>query len=653
MDSINKSCQASRPISYRFPKSLPLRNIVTSAVLDFLVGDDWFRIQSAGGITADIVHPEDAFLCRIEAPKQNDIVQLSCGRVDSFIADSLFSPQQDLAIQFKGSNLRITWNESNQKYTLHSDGPVVIRIKKEFYRTQRGFKFYQPLDKTEFSRAPSGWCSWYYYYLAVDEKGILRNVAWLKKHLQPFGLNYVQIDDGWQGRGDGQGDNRDWLVTCSAKFPSGMKKLATTIRHAGFIPGIWLIPFTQSNPELFNKNRDLFILDKPGKSIGEMSKPQEWMERNPELCCDWCGRYWFDATNPKTISYLKKLFRMVGKQWGYDYIKIDGQGSVVSVYKKYRTRLSNPQMPADTAYRAGLLAIREGMGKNRFLLNCAKGWDAGQLCQGMRIGGDVGANLDGFESAIQSTMQWLYLNHIVWWTDPDVVCVREPLTLEQARAWVTLVSITGQMLMTSDDMPALDANRVELLRRAYPPADIRPMELYALQNKPSIFDLKLNKPGVGTWDVVAVFNWSWHFQRKGPLSPKRLGIPDSKHGYIFFDVWNQKLISTGTNEIELVIPPMSCRVISIRKCKKHPQFIGSNRHLTQGADDIISLDWNDTTKTLSGKVNVVAGNPYQIYFSIPKGWSIISQKAQIDDGIGNITLKSVKNKAMKWKVKFK
>ncbi len=641
------------PDKNELPRLLPLKNLKTADIIDVLIGKGWYRIQTTGPVSADIVHPKDAFLCRLGATASNEVVQLSCGRVQSRLADSLYSPAQDLALEFKGENLCIQWDESRQIYSLTSDGPIVVRIKKDFYKTCHGFKWFRPLDKKKFPRAPSGWCSWYYYYLEVDEKGILRNIEWLKNNLAPFGLEVAQIDDGWQGRGDGQGDNRDWFSTCRKKFPHGMKWLAERIRGAGLLPGIWLIPFTQSDTGRYEADKNLFIRDDKGRSIGEINNPQEWMERNPPVCCDWCGRYWYDASHPDTIRYFKDLFRMICGEWGFGYVKIDGQGGVSAKYALHRNRLSNAAMESDEVYRAGLKAMRSSMGPNRFLLNCGAGWDSAGLCQGIRTGTDVGANLDGFENAIDGVMNWLFVNHIAWWADPDVVCVRPPLTLEQARSWVTLVSITGQLFMTSDDMPALDRERVALLHYALPVADIRPMELYKLKNRPSIFDLKVNKPGVGEWDVVAVFNWSRKWTRSGSLSAEGLGIPASENGYVFFDVWNQRMIDSGGDAIELEIPPMETRVVSIRRRELHPQFIGSNRHMTQGSDDIENLEWNVNTRTLSGVAHVVGGYPYHVHFTVPKGWAPASTDIPFGKGSGTIILHSKTNQALDWSVRFK
>jgi hypothetical protein len=489
----------------------------------------------------------------------------------------------------------------------------------------------------------------------VDEQKMLRNLEWLKKNLAPFGLEWVQLDDGWQGRGQGTGGNRDWFSTCKEKFPKGMKWLADEIHKRGLRPGIWVIPFTQSDEKFYSRNKDLFLHDENGVSAGFAKEPYRNTWNNPQdKPYEWIGAYVLDSTNPRSLEYMKKISRMLCDEWGYDYLKTDGLYNIQKVYTENRKQFHDPAIKADEAYRAGLVAIREEIGKNRFLLNCGQGWDSAGICDGIRTGEDVeGPYASGLDIAVESTLGRLYLNNICFWTDPDVVLVSPPLTLEQARLWVSLVGISGQLLMTGDDMPALKKDRVELLKRILPVADIKPMELYPLTRNASTFDLKINKPGVGEWDVVALFNWNRTWTKKGILSTRPLGIPENKSGFIFYDVWKEKILARGADSIRLTIAPLSCRVVSVRALQDHPQLIGTSRHLTQGADDLERVQWSGKTSTLSGTSRITANDPYRIRFSVPKGYKVLNHKIKVKNGIGLLVLNANENKSVDWKVCFK
>ena len=44
----------------------------------------------------------------------------------------------------------------------------------------------------------NGWCSWFYTLDEVSEDEVLRNTAFAAEHLRRFGLEYIQVDDGYQ-----------------------------------------------------------------------------------------------------------------------------------------------------------------------------------------------------------------------------------------------------------------------------------------------------------------------------------------------------------------------------------------------------------------------------------------------------------------------
>ena len=453
-----------------------------------------FLVNNASEIVARVVAAPDAFLCRVAPGSNRDVVQLSIGRVESLRCDSLFSPSRDEAITFEANRVEIRWQTDH--YQLSAQGPLTVRRQPNFMKSRPGLEWFRPLDKTVFSRAPAGWCSWYIYYQDVREDHVTRNTDWLAANLKKFGCEYVQIDEGWQGVGKGNGENRDWYVTEPHKFPHGMKWLADYIRGKGLTPGIWVIPFTTSDEKFFHQHPEMFLHHADGTSIFETRDP-----KTGKVEFNWAGRYAIDATTPQGRKWIADLLHMLCRDWGYDYVKIDGQGDWRNVCNS-RDRAADPKPSPQEAYRLGLAAAKSQMKPNQFLLNCGGTPSSCGYCQGMRTGADVGAaSWDGIQTAMRSTMSCLLMNNICFWADPDVVCVRPPLSYQQAQVWATLVGITGQLLMTSDDMPALKEDRVELVRRLFPVADIRPMELYGLCGWPRIFDLRVASPGRanGTW----------------------------------------------------------------------------------------------------------------------------------------------------------
>ncbi len=612
-----------------------------------------WSIAGTGAITARVTAPADAFLCRLAPGTNPDVVQLAVGRVTSRRCNALYSPLEDLALEFVGADVALTWRDGG--WHLAAGGPLQVVRHAHFMRDERGLKYYRPLDRSIFRRAPSGWCSWYIYWTGVTEQEMVANTDWIQANLARFGATLVQLDDGWQGVGAGLGRNRDWTTICQRKFPSGLKALADHIKAAGLVPGLWLVPFGQSNEAVDQANPGVFLRNANGRSVGILDQPWAW-EGIPEAerMVNWCGSFLVDPTSRKAQDYLKDLFRRICLDWGYDYVKIDGQGGMASLFSQYQKQLANPALTGDQAYRLGLEAMKSVMGRDRFLLNCGSAYDSAGLCEGIRTGGDVGPNWSGLAPAIQATLGHLYQNTIAFYTDPDVVCVRGDqggsLSLDQARLWSTLYGITGQMTLASDNLPKLPDERVELLRRIMPVADVRPMELYPLSGRPRLFDVRVAKPGVGEWDVVAAFGWKGTGGDHVTIDPVALGLPAGR--YVYYDVWHKQLLGTSDQGLALSLAPTSCRVVAVRPATDQPQLLGTSRHLLQGADDLLAARWDAGQHAWSGRSELVGGDPYELRFTLPPGWTCTEPGARLDGAMATVTLRATHNLTRAWRVQF-
>jgi hypothetical protein len=295
------------------------------------------------------------------------------------------------------------------------------------------------------------------------------------------------------------------------------------------------------------------------------------------------------------------------------------------------------------------------MGPERFLLNCGMECSSVGICDGIRTGGDVDLRRgwEGIEPAVTATMQWLWLNTNAFYTDPDGVCVREPLDLELARLWAVLVGITGQMTMASDAMYKLPEQRVELLRRIFPAADVHPMELYPLddQKRPPVFDLKVNLPGVGAWDVLAVFNWG-QAEQSLELSPARLGL--GEEAVIVVDAATGAVLHRGCGAWKVQQAAHTVKVLGVFKDEGRPQFLGTSRHVTMGGVDVAAMAWKQTKDggALRGTSHVVANDPYLVRVHVPEGWQVKTPGVTVKGTVGELAIKPEKTGKVDWRVEF-
>ncbi len=304
------------------------------------------------------------------------------------------------------------------------------------------------LDEPLPTEVPTGWCSWYELYGAVTEADVLANLAAARRAFDPGDFRVVQVDDGYQ-RAAG-----DW--DANGKFPHGHRWLTARIHEAGLRAGLWLAPFAVAERSgIPVARRDWLLRDEGGAPLVLATRE------------DWGGRvYGLDASRREVQEHLRDLVRHATRDWGYDYLKLD-----FLHYGAQGTRADRWQSGPE-AYRAGLRAMREGAG-SAFLLGCgAPLQHALGVFDGMRVGADVDATWPGVQQAAGAALRRAYLDGRAWLDDPDALVVREPLTLDEARAWVSVVALTGQMALASDRLDRLPPERLALLQRAMPVAPV-------------------------------------------------------------------------------------------------------------------------------------------------------------------------------------
>jgi alpha-galactosidase len=103
---------------------------------------------------------------------------------------------------------------------------------------------------------------------------VVRNAELASRILKPYGLEYIQIDEGYQRwHGEWEGNSR---------FPHGMKWLADKIKSFGLKPGLWIAPYVISEPtEVYQQHSD-WLLKHPD---GRLKRVGPW----PSEDSDWAG----------------------------------------------------------------------------------------------------------------------------------------------------------------------------------------------------------------------------------------------------------------------------------------------------------------------------------------------------------------------------
>lgn len=261
-----------------------------------------------------------------------------------------------------------------------------------------------------------------------------------------------------------------------------------------------------------------------------------------------------------------------------------------------------------------------------------------------------------------------FLHNRVWHNDPDCLMLRDPLTLDQARAWGSWVAISGQLNIASEWLPGLPADKLDIVKRSMPNHGLcgRPVDLFS-NTLPQVWHLR-SGDGQQRKDVIGVFNWDDKKSDLVNVELDKLGLPSGGNGtYVGFDYWANKFIPPFSGALKAELRPSSCKVIAIRLLLERPVLVSTSRHITQGIVDVMEEDWNKQANTLSGKSKVVGEDPYEIrIFSPTRSWQPLQVKVseadrragvtvgiQQDGQTIRVTIKSPENRKVSWEVAFK
>lgn len=142
-------------------------------------------------------------------------------------------------------------------------------------------------------------------------------------------------------------------------------------------------------------------------------------------------------------------------------------------------------------------------------------------------------------------------------------------------------------------------DRVELIRRALPPLDIRPMDIRELGKSDEyvITNLQIAKP-FEEWNVVQVTNLLTESATLIVDFDKDLHLEEGE--YLVYDYWKHAFLGRLENRITLTLPAYGSAVLAVRKCTGKKQVVSTSRHISQGGFDLMDV-WLDEYGMLHGR----------------------------------------------------
>lgn len=524
------------------------------------------------------------------------------------------------------------------------------------------------------------YCTWYDEQNggAGSESSSIELAKFISANLKPYGLGVLQIDDQWQAGGKYNGPSRGFDRTDpKGGYPNGMSATAQALKQEGLTAGIWWMPFARNHQDPEYSDRQHWFACRLN------GKPYE---------TTWGGTS-LDLTHPEVqehVAYIASTMR----NWGYNYFKMDGlwTGTVteqVYINDGYKNDsigncrpLFNPLKTQIQAFRDGLKIIRAAAGDDVFLSGCCVSQNMRSfgasigLVNSMRIGPDFNHDGESIRTGAIRASRLYFLNGRIWWNDPDPSMLREtgrstvdPAAsgignLTRARLLPSYVALSGQFFLSSDWLPNLPADRIEIMKRcmASHNGTARPVDAFD-KTLPSIWLASDQQTGTRR-NVVGLYNWDT-VPREIGCTMSWAGLND-KTTYHAFDFWENKPLPAITGSVSEQLASESCRIIAVRAVEDHPVVVSTSQHVTQGMTDLLDERWQGTS--LTGTSKIIGGDDYELRIAglnQDRDWK--QTRAEIIDNLSvatievlplseqgwlRVVIKTRDNQIVKWKITF-
>ena len=577
-----------------------------------------FAYEGTLSLDAVLRYRDDAYACSLTPKKGDRVLSMKSGPAVSLDDDALYSPSTDEAVGIENGELRMEngrWKVTSRlSISDPSANAISFKIVKGWYKN-RWVPYWRPLDRKRAPHAPTGWLSWNTYFDTAGSKENLDEARFAARWFKPFGMEVWNIES-WQDNSPKLPVSNFYnmnLETYAVQFPEGMKWLADEIRKLGFKPGLWMAPFGTGSDKFYAEHRDWFLHDASGKPI---------------RC--WNGKFTLDPTVAEAREHLKSIFDKASHEWGYEFFKIDGMsgrgpGYCAHLYERpdIRARFRDPSCP--NPFELCVKSFREGIGDDRVFLACQGHFTGAEAAyaDASRTGADIVHPNQPVKWAnillqARCTVNQVFAHSNVFWCDPDCMLVSQSaLEREQAQVEATVVALPGQQTFAGDKLAELAPDRVRLIQQALPVCPTQPAKLYPMFGHLPVWDLHVSRP-FGDWHVVALFNWE--------DSERRIGFDWNEIGeratrrFLCWEFWTESFVGRHEGRFELAVPPRSVRLVALQPDLGHPQFLSSDRHLTQGAVELNDLRWDAEAKTYTLDVNAIGGFPFTYFVRVPEGF---------------------------------
>lgn len=346
----------------------------------------------------------------------------------------------------------------------------------------------------------------------------------------------------------------------------------------GKTPGLWIAPFLVSKTSNVAKEHpDWLLRNSSGKAPLVGHTNPAWERGNS---VNSTRQYVLDASNPEVLTHLEETFAALSQHW--DLFKIDFLAAGMREGTRFDATMTRVE-----AFINGMKAIRKGAGPKGFILGCGapmlacaqsgtldamrvtcdtvESWKPPFLLRKLAYDWD---NLPSCETSLWGNMMRMYM-HGTWWAfnDPDCLVLRDKgssMTLNQVLTQVTVLGLTGGLLLFTDDMAKLEPERLKLGLRILPSSSLSARAInIATDQRPTEFIMEGKDAG-----VRAIVNWQKKSKQTALLYKTSA-----------FEFWSEKIISEKEVWTHKAYQPCV-----LQYPNEESLLIGTTLHLTAIAD---------------------------------------------------------------------
>ena len=406
---------------------------------------------------------------------------------------------------------------------------------------------------------------------------------------------------------------------------------------------------------------------------------------------------WWMAGGEKLLDekYSKHApFRM-------DYTDVEFQKYMVGVWKRWANDglkgikhdypqtgwfpnggFDDPYATATSAYRTWFQLCREGLGPKAYIheRNLSRVNDGAMLplmdatigiCDLQRVSKD-NSHIEP-DMFVKMALRW-YKNRVVMNYYPDGKAMMHgetPLTDEIRRTTLTLTTLISGRLEMSTPYTKMTPKTIRDLTRVFPvlttPKSMRPVDMLMGKDRPEIYAYDVTP----SWSQVLLFNTDSSGKEGRAISVPfsgdqadtgSLGLKADKNYYVY-DFWNDRFVGQfkGAETFSIKLNPLQALIFSVHEVVDHPQFISTDRHILQGQMELSDVKWNDESKALTGKAELIENDPMVITIACngltpqsvntDKGTEVLMKNDE-KTGLCKIELSNKETQQVSWSLQF-